>query len=142
MIAYCKADAQAAFTGLADILEKTAATEIGGNQPISNADLLDEIVRIVDADPTTNPIRTAFEKAWDIAARAGDAETERELHTRHIDLIADFNAIASADDQTEADTTRQRHLRSHAAWVRAVSESIADSEKRETGTRFYTQPTT
>ena len=130
MIAYCKADAQAAFTELADILEKTAATNFGDNQPIGNADLLDEIRRIVEANPIADPIRTAFEKARDIAARAGDAETERELHTRHTDLIADFNTIDSADDQEGAGETYQRHLRSHAAWILAVSASIDDSGKR------------
>ena len=132
MIAYNKTDAQAVFTMLADILKKVAATNFGDNQPIGNADLPNEIKRIVDADPTANTIRTAFEKAWDIAARAGDAETERELHTRHTDLIADFNTIDSADDQEGAGETYQRHLRSHAAWIRAVSASIDDSGKRET----------
>lgn len=131
MIAYNKADAQAAFTMLADILKKVAATNIGDNQPISNANLLDEIEHIIETDPTANPIRTAFEKAWDIAALAGDAEIERELHTRQIDLIADHNAVV-ADDQEGAGETYQRHLRSHAAWVRAVSASIDDSGKRET----------
>lgn len=130
MIAYNKTDAQAVFTMLADILKKVAATNFGDNQPIGNADLPNEIKRIVDADPTANTIRTAFEKAWDIAARAGDAETERELHTRHTDLIADFNAIDSADDQEGAGETYQRHLRSHAAWILAVSASIDDSGNR------------
>lgn len=133
MIAYCKTDAQAAFTGLADILEKAAATEISDWQPDQhkdNAVLLAEIERIVEASPNANRIRTAFEKAWDVAARAGDAETERELHTRHIDLIADFNAVVSPDSQDDARETYQRHLRSHAAWIRAVSASIDDSGNR------------
>ena len=132
MIVYCKTDAQAAFTELADILEKTAAIKIGNCQQTSDADLL--IDAIVETCPIANPIHKAFEKAWDIAARAGDTETEHELHTRHIDLIADFNAISGAGDQEDADAIYGRHLRSHAAWVRAVSASIDDSGKRE-----YTQ---
>ena len=56
------------------------------------------------------------------------------MHTRHIDLIAAHNTIVASDDQDGAGETYQRHLRSHAAWVRAVSASIDDSGKRE-----YTQ---